>query len=504
MGTPSRDVDVFVIGGGINGVGIAMDAVGRGLSVTLCESHDLASGTSSNSSKLIHGGLRYLEQYQFSMVRKALAEREILLAAAPHIMWPMRFRLPHRPHLRPAWMLRLGLFIYDHLTARQHLPSSESVRFSDADPLKSDIKKGFEYSDAWVDDSRLVVLCAKEAHRLGAKIKPRTRCVQAVREEGRWSLTLENTETGEQEHCYSRVLINAAGPWASALFGDVFAMPAPKQLRLVKGSHIVVPKLHDQAQSYILQHTDQRIVFVTPFEENFSLIGTTDVDYVGDPAKVAIEPAEITYLCEVVNTHFKQQISAQDVVWSYAGVRPLVDGETKADDAQKISRDYSFSLDAPTGAAPLLSVFGGKITTYRLLAEAATDAIKPYFSAMTPRWTKKLILPGGHFDSPAALTAQLQQRYPWLESNLLQRYIRSYGNLCECFLSGAESMTDLGRDFGAGLTISEVNYLIAEEWAGSAADILWRRTKLGLVFTEQQTLDLAQYVQARRITLAQD
>ena len=500
------EVDVLVIGGGVNGVGIAMDAAGRGLKVALCEAHDLASATSSNSSKLVHGGLRYLEHYEFGLVKKALAEREILLASAPHIMWPLRFRLPHQPHLRPAWMIRIGLYLYDHLAKREQLPRSRSLYFDTASPLKSSIKIGFEYSDGWVDDARLVVLCAMAARQHGADIKPRTRCIKAQRQGGIWQVTLENTDAstqaGKQEHYRCKVLVNAAGPWASSLFSEVLAQPAPRQLRLVKGSHIVVPRLHDEPHAYILQHTDNRIVFVIPYEQQFSLIGTTDVDYQGDPAQAQIDTTEIDYLCKVVNSHFKQQIGANDVVWSYSGVRPLLDNERtggkQAGDAQTASRDYTFTLDAPTSKAPLLSVFGGKLTTYRLLAEAAVDAISPFFSKTNGPWTKSAILPGGDFSSQPALIAELRHHYPWLSHSILQRYARSYGNLCQHFLLGCKASTALGEHFGGGLYQKEVDYLMDQEWAYAADDILWRRTKLGLVLTRDQQARLQQYVQARR------
>ncbi|GGB38321.1 glycerol-3-phosphate dehydrogenase [Oceanisphaera marina] len=515
MPADDKAVDVLVIGGGVNGVGIAMDAAGRGLKVALCEMHDLASATSSNSSKLIHGGLRYLEHYEFCLVKKALAEREILLASAPHIMWPLRFRLPHQPHLRPAWMLRLGLYLYDHLAKREQLPRSRSLIFNAASPLKSSINIGFEYSDGWVDDARLVVLCAMAARQHGAEIKPRTRCIKAVREQGQWRVTLQQsgrgTQDAPQEQYRCKVLINAAGPWASSLFDEVLTQPAPKQLRLVKGSHIVVPRLHDEPNAYILQHTDQRIVFVIPYEQQFSLIGTTDVDYQGDPAEAKIEAAEIDYLCQVVNDHFKRQIAPAEVVWSYSGVRPLmsdesvshekVDKEKGADtqnDAQTASRDYTFTLDAPKGSAPLLSVFGGKLTTYRLLSEAAVDAIAPFFSKPRAPWTKNAILPGGHFSSQPALIAELRQHYPWLSHSMLQRFARSYGNLCQHFLHDCHDLAALGEHFGAELYQKEVDYLMDEEWAYSAEDILWRRSKLGLVLGEEQQARLQQYMEAKQ------
>lgn len=516
MPATNKILDVIVIGGGVNGVGIALDAAGRGLQVLLCESHDLASATSSSSSKLIHGGLRYLEQYEFCLVKKALAERELLLNNAPHIMWPLRFRLPHQPHLRPGWMLRVGLFLYDNLAKRERLPGSNGIRFNAGDPLVSDISRGFEYSDSWVDDARLVVLCAMAAKQQGADIKPRTRCIKAERQQGLWQVTLQDSETGAQQQYRSRVLVNAAGPWASSLFEEVITLPAPKQLRLVKGSHIIVPRLHEQPEAYILQNSDQRIVFVIPYEQHFSLIGTTDVDYQGDPRAVTIDDDEINYLCQVVNDHFKQKISAQDVVWSYSGVRPLLDNEPSANQAtelpsehaenseshqgqaQKATRDYTFSLDSPEGDAPLLSVFGGKLTTYRLLAEAAVDAISPFFAHSKPAWTKTAVLPGGHFSNHKTLTAELTSQYPWLTQAMVARFVRSYGTLCHHFLHNCSALSELGTDFGGGLRQREVDYLMDFEWAYRAADILWRRTKLGLVLSAEQQAELQTYVTKRR------
>ncbi|ART79393.1 glycerol-3-phosphate dehydrogenase [Oceanisphaera avium] len=504
MPTTNKPLDVIVIGGGVNGVGIALDAAGRGLNVLLCESHDLASATSSSSSKLIHGGLRYLEQYEFCLVKKALAERELLLNNAPHIMWPLRFRLPHQPHLRPSWMLRIGLFLYDNLAKRQRLAGSNSINFSANSPLVSELTQGFEYSDGWVDDARLVVLCAMAAKQQGADIKPRTRCIKARRQQDLWQVTLQDTQTGAISHYQTRVLVNAAGPWASSIFNDVIAMPAPKALRLVKGSHIVVPRLHDEPHAYILQNSDQRIVFVIPYEGEFSLIGTTDIDYVGDPALVAIDEQEQTYLCQVANEHFKKKISAHDIVWSYSGVRPLIEEHASAQpqqessqQAQHVTRDYTFHLDTKDGA-PLLSVFGGKLTTYRLLAEAGVNAISPFFSHIKHPWTQTAILPGGHFRDHQHLQSELCQDYPWLPQHMVARFVRSYGTLCHHFLYGAHQLTDLGIDFGGGLYQKEVDYLVQAEWAYHSEDILWRRSKLGLVLNDEQQQQLQHYLTQRR------
>lgn len=485
--------DIIVIGGGVNGSGIAMDAAGRGLKVLLCEMDDLASATSSRSSKLIHGGLRYLEFYEFRLVREALAEREALLRNAPHIMWPLRFRLPHRPHLRPAWMIRVGLFLYDHLAKRELLPASRGLRFGTDSPLVDSIDRGFEYSDGWVDDARLVVLCAKAAQKHGAEIRTRSRCIHAERVDDLWHVTLQNQLDGETSEHRCRALINAAGPWVSRLFVEALEQPAPKQIRMVKGSHIVVPRMDIGEQAYILQNEDGRIVFVIPYEDDFSLIGTTDVDYQGDPSAVAISAEETAYLLDVVNSHFRQKLSQQDIVWDFSGVRPLMDDEAAT--AQKASRDYSFELNAQSGNAPLLSVFGGKITTYRKLAEAAVDSLTAYFPQCGPRWTRNARLPGGDFTDHAALAADLTQRFPWLPEQIRQRWVRTYGTLSNELLEGCARLADLGADFGAGLYAREVEYLVKKEWALTVDDILWRRTKLGLHLQHTDTSALAACVE---------
>ncbi|MBY4676728.1 glycerol-3-phosphate dehydrogenase [Marinobacterium arenosum] len=484
--------DLLVVGGGINGAGIAADAAGRGLKVVLCEMNDLASATSSNSSKLIHGGLRYLEYYEFRLVREALAEREVLLKNAPHIIWPLRFRLPHRPHLRPAWMIRAGLFLYDHLAKRVTLPASKSLTFGSDSPLIAQISRGFEYSDGWVDDARLVVLNAQAARQKGAEIHTRTKCISARRTADLWAVTLQNTLTGETHELKARALVNAAGPWVSSLFGDVMATKAPKSIRLVKGSHIIVPRIHNEPEAYILQNEDGRIVFVIPYEDRFSLIGTTDVEYQGDPAEVAISQDEVEYLVAVTNQHFKRRISAQDVLSSYSGVRPLLDDE--ADSAQAVTRDYTFEVDAPGQQAPLLSVFGGKITTYRKLSQAAVDQLSEFFPQAGPQWTADAPLPGGDFDSQPQLQMDLKKRYGWLPQPLVKRYVRSYGTLTHQLLKNCNGPNDLGQDFGAGLHEAEVNYLIEQEWAQTAEDIIWRRTKFGLYLNEAQIEHLARFI----------
>ncbi|WP_439133210.1 glycerol-3-phosphate dehydrogenase [Pseudomaricurvus sp.] len=479
MSRQDAHYDLVIIGGGVNGTGIAADAAGRGLKVLLCEMNDLASSTSSKSSKLIHGGLRYLEHYEFRLVREALAEREVLLKKAPHIMWPLRFQLPHRPHLRPAWMIRIGLFLYDHLTKRASLPASRSIRFTANGPLASHLHKGFEYSDGWVDDSRLVILNAMTARNHGATVLTRTRCESAKRSNGQWTIELTDRNNHAQPiSVTSKAVVNAAGPWVSQLFSSAFKTPAPKKIRLVKGSHIIVPRLYPGEQAYILQNEDQRIVFVIPYEDSFSLIGTTDVELLGDPAKAQISDEEVDYLIRITNEHFKNTITKDHIVSTYAGVRPLLDDES--DKPQTASRDYTFELDAPDHQMPLLSVFGGKITTYRKLSEAAVNRLCEFFPSAGPCLTKTEPLPGGDFSSPAELNTLLEKTFPWLPAAIRKRYVRTYGSLTFELLQGINSVEGMGEHFGAGLYAAEVKYLIEYEWARTADDILWRRTKLGL------------------------
>lgn len=487
--------DLAVVGGGINGVGIAADAAGRGLSVFLCERDDLAQHTSSASSKLIHGGLRYLEHYEFRLVREALAEREVLLAKAPHIVKPMRFILPHRPHLRPAWMIRAGLFLYDHLGKREKLPGSNGVRFGAGSPLKAEIGRGFEYSDCWVDDARLVVLNAMAARERHAHIHTRTRCVSARRSKGLWHLHLERAD-GSLFSIRSRALVNAAGPWVARFIEDDLKQKAPYGIRLIQGSHIVVPRLHDGEQAYILQNEDQRIVFVIPWLERFSLIGTTDREYQGDPAKVQISEEETDYLLRVVNAHFKQQLQRGDILHTYSGVRPLCDDES--DEPSAVTRDYTLSLSGAPGEAPLLSVFGGKLTTYRKLAEAVLEHLAPTFPRLCPAWTDKAPLPGGeNMDSREALVDKLIARFGWLDRELARRWASTYGSRTWRLLDGIKQQSELGEHLGASLYGREVDYLRREEWAHSAEDILWRRTKLGLFMTPGQQARLKSYLQGQ-------
>jgi len=486
--------DLFVIGGGVNGVGIAADAAGRGLSVGLCEMNDLGSATSSNSSKLIHGGLRYLEYYEFRLVREALAEREVLLANAPHIIAPLRFILPHRPHLRPAWMIRAGLFLYDNLAKRSRLKKSVGLSFAQDNPLKASMKKGFEYSDASVDDARLVILNAQAAVAKGAEIMVRTKCTAARRTDSGWCIALEDAK-GASKTVYAKAIANAAGPWVASLFDDALEETSPKSIRLVKGSHIIVPKVHSESQAYILQNEDGRIVFVIPYQDDFSLIGTTDVEYQGDPSKVAIDQEEIDYLLSVSNDHFKQQVNAKDVVWTYSGVRPLLNDES--DSAQAVTRDYTFEVTSDKGQLPLLSVFGGKITTYRKLSQAAVDKLCEFFPKATGAWTDSAVLPGGGFNTREELQSELTVQFAWLPQKIIARLVRSYGTLSYKLLSSSQSLADLGKDFGAGLYQQEVDYLIEQEWAATLEDVIWRRTKMGLYLSSEQCFELDQYIAAK-------
>ncbi|WP_343847468.1 glycerol-3-phosphate dehydrogenase [Bowmanella denitrificans] len=485
------EFDLLVVGGGINGTGIAADAAGRGLSVLLCEQKDLGWATSSSSSKLIHGGLRYLEHYEFRLVSHALAEREVLLKNAPHIIRPLRFRLPHRPHLRPAWLIRTGLFLYDHLAKRVSLPPSARVRMHDPSPLLNDVDTCFEYSDGWVDDARLVSLVAQQARDKGAQICPRTRCSAVQRQSDHWLVEL-TSGTGEKRPVKAKVLVNAAGPWVGRFLQQGVHQQSQNHIRLVQGSHIVVPRIDDQSYAYILQHTDGRIVFVIPYEQHFSLIGTTEVEYQGDPAKVQISAAEVDYLLSVVNSYFKIKIAATDIVHSFSGVRPLLDDNQQQ--AGKVTRDYRFELSGAKDQPPLLTVFGGKITTYRRLAQAAVNKLGEFLPAMGRPWTAAALLPGGDFTSLAALQSELWQRYPWLDRSVLDRYARQYGTLSHRILQDCQAVEDLGEHFGQGLYRREVDYLCQYEWASTTEDILWRRTKLGLHMNQSQQLQLQRFM----------
>ena len=476
--------DLAVIGGGINGCGIARDAAGRGLSVYLCEMNDLASGTSSWSTKLVHGGLRYLEYYEFRLVREALFEREVLWRAAPHVIAPLRFVLPHHAGLRPAWLLRLGLFLYDHIGGRKLLPPTRTLdltRDITGKPLKPGLyRKGFEYSDCRVDDARLVVLNAMDARARGATIETRTMAVSAERSEEGWALTVADRETGGRRSIRAKAVVNAAGPWVADVLGGCMHANTQAKVRLVQGSHIVVRKLYDHDRCYIFQTADGRIIFAIPYEGEFTLIGTTDQDYQGDPAAVKASEAEISYLCAAASEYFSRAVGREEVVWTYSGVRPLYDDG--ASEAKAATRDYVFDVDESIKAAPLLSIFGGKITTYRRLAEAALARLVSHFPQARAPWTAAAHLPGGDFpvSGRAALADGLRQDYPFISPEHAARLIRMYGTRAAQVLQGASTSADLGRDFGAGLTEAELRYLHREEWARTAEDVLWRRSKLGL------------------------
>ncbi|MCB6183875.1 glycerol-3-phosphate dehydrogenase [Leeia sp. TBRC 13508] len=478
--------DVIVIGGGINGAGIARDAAGRGLSVLLCEKDDLAEHTSSASTKLIHGGLRYLEYGEFSLVRKALQEREVLLDSAPHIMWPLRFVMPHNQHLRPAWMIRLGLFLYDHLAARKTLAGSAQIRLDQHEtglPLKSSYSKGFMYSDGWVDDARLVVLNARDAALHGAKILTRTKCIQAQKTGEHWVVTLRNEH--DTFTVKSKSIVNAAGPWAASFLDDAGTNQPHRSLRLIKGSHIVVPRLFDHECAYIFQNPDRRIMFAIPYEHDFTLIGTTDVDYIGDPGDATISNEEIDYLCKMSSEYFTASVTPDMVKWHYSGVRPLLDDEHS--NAASVTRDYS--LELVTNGPALLNVFGGKITTFRVLAETAVNQLVAALGLSCKPWTSKSKLPGGHLGS-LSKTAYIQsvcEHYPHLPTDMVARVAQLYGSEHRRILGNAKSLSDLGGYVIPGMTASEIQYLRKYEWAVSAKDILWRRTKLGLHVPDCET-----------------
>jgi len=492
MEISTKNVDVFVVGGGINGVGIANDAAGRGLDVMLCEMNDLASATSSASSKLIHGGLRYLEYYEFSLVKKALAEREVLLKNAPHIIWPLRFILPHRPHLRPTWMIRIGLFLYDNLSKRVSLPRSKYLKFTPADPLKDHISQGFEYADAWVDDARLTVLNALSARSFGADIKTQTQLVSATSKEGLWHLTLLDKATNSYSDVQAKCLVNAAGPWVENVNKSVDKPMDSAVVRLVKGSHIIVPKMHDDEHAFILQNEDGRIVFVIPYETDFTLIGTTDVEYKGNPSNAEISDDEINYLIEVANGHFKTQVVKEDIVHTYSGVRPLMQDE--ANNPQAVSRDYTIELTQGDAQAPLLNIYGGKITTYRRLAEAAVNKLNAIFPNLAPSWTKTAVMPGGDFTTQHSLSTTLEQQYPWLPEDIVCRFVKTYGTHSFNLLDGCSSLEQLGKHLGSGLYEKEVRYLVEHEFAKELDDVIWRRTKLGLRLNQQEKEQVLAYL----------
>lgn len=519
-GSAPSQCDVLIVGGGINGAGIARDMAGRDWRVVLVEQDDLGAHTSSASTKLIHGGLRYLEYYEFSLVRKALQEREVLMRCAPHLIWPLRFVMPHNPDSafqRPAWLIRAGLFLYDHLARREVLPASRSVDLRThalGRPLRPEFTRGFIYSDGWVDDSRLVVLNALDARERGARLYTHTRCVNAQRGKDGWMVTLQGRDAPPQT-ITARALVNAAGPWAESFLrheakaagGEALAT---KSLRLVKGSHIVVPKCFEHDHAYIFQSPDKRIIFAIPYEKDFTLIGTTDVELHGAPQDAHIDCAEVSYLCEQVSRYLREPVTPAHVVWSYSGVRPLLDDNSG--DPSAVTRDYQLEPNAQ--AAPLLSVWGGKITTFRKLAEEAADLVGQMLGGARAHWTKGAHLPGGDLSAwigaprrPDAdfdrFVGALQKRYTWLPSTLAQRFARAYGARVDRLVGAATALGDLGLQVAPGLHEAELRYLQDEEWAITGTDVLWRRTKLGLHYSasecQQVETWMDRHTQAQRV-----
>jgi len=498
--------DILIIGGGINGCGIARDAAGRGYSVCLAEMNDLASGTSSWSTKLIHGGLRYLEYYEFRLVREALMERETLWMMAPHIVRPLRFILPHHKGLRPAWLIRLGLFLYDHIGGRKKLPPTTTLNLKKdiaGKPLKPLFSKAFEYSDCWVDDARLVILNAVDATNLGADVRTRTKVIAAERKAGLWQAILRNQDTGKESTIKVRLIVNAAGPWVDAVLTKAVGKSDVHNVRMVQGSHIVVHKLFDHDRCYIFQNADNRIIFAIPYEEDYTLIGTTDRDYAGDPGDVKISPEEIEYLCDAASEYFKNPVTPKDIAWTYSGVRPLYDDGASI--AQAATRDYTLKLDqGNNGEATMINIFGGKITTYRKLAEAMMEMVENQIGAKKGPWTRGAPLPGGEFDAAKSddLIRTIMRDYPFITQKTARRLARTYGTRALTFLEGAKSPQDMGENFAhdrdIGLSAREVDYLIHNEWAFNADDILWRRTKLGIRIKGDAVTRLQNYIDERR------
>lgn len=489
--------DLLVIGGGIHGAGIARDAAGRGLSVLLVEKDGLAAHTSSASSKLIHGGLRYLEYFHLRLVRESLMERERLLAIAPHLVERRRFVLPYRSRLRPAWAVRLGLFLYDWMGRRSTLGPSEGVHFAESPygrPLRPTLRFGFAYTDCTTDDSRLVILNAKDAAERGADIRVGHRLVSATREGTGWRAEIRDDRGGAAYAVTARAIVNAAGPWVGEVLRDRLGAGSARAMRLVKGSHIVVPRLYEGEQAYALQHADRRLVFVIPYLRDFTLIGTTDVPWSGEPGPVAIEPMEMEYLCDVVNRAFQRSIGPAEVVWSFAGIRALQDDGSKR--ASAVTRDYALDLDAPGDVAPSLSIVGGKLTTYRILAEQVLEKLEPYLGTLPAPWTGSAPLPGGDIGggNADALGPALGRLYPFMGDALARRFARAYGTRAMRLLDGVKSRADMGESFGGGLTRLEVDYLVREEWARSAEDVLWRHTKCGLSATPEDAARLRAYL----------
>ncbi len=531
--TQSTTYDLFVVGGGINGTGIARDAQGRGLNVALAEMGDLAGATSSKSTKLFHGGLRYLEFFEVGLVKKALVERETLLEAMPHISWPLRFVLPYSPDMRfegdtptsrllgftmpwlrgrrPSWLIRFGLFMYDNLGGRKYLPGTATVDLGTAPeggPIRDRFRKAYEYSDCWIEDSRLVALNARDAEMRGAKVMTRTKVVSAERLDGAWQVTVEDVETGERQTLRARALVNAGGPWVENIVKNTVRMNSSEGVRLVRGSHIVTRKLYDHGKCYFFQGEDGRIVFAIPYETDFTLIGTTDKDHGHDPSVPAVcSDDEAQYLCDFVSKYFEKPVTRDDIVWTYSGVRPLYDDGAKS--ATAATRDYVLSLDAGPATdgglgsePPLLNVYGGKITTYRKLAEQALAKLKPFFSQMPENWTAGVALPGGDFpvNGVRDLTEELRKTYPFLDDYWSGRLIRAYGTEAKVICGDAKSAEDMGRAFGGTLTEAEVDWLMAHEYARTAEDIVWRRTKLGLRMSADEIAALDAFMAERRQT----
>lgn len=498
--TDIQNVDLFVIGGGINGAGIARDAAGRGLSVVLCEKDDLAEGTSSRSGKLVHGGLRYLEYYEFRLVREALIEREVLMRNAPHIIWPMRFVLPHSPQDRPAWLVRLGLFLYDNLGGRKKLPGTRTLdlrRDPEGAAIKDTYHKGFEYSDCWVDDARLVILNAVDAAERGAQVLTRSPCVSARRDGQVWRVTTRNTVTGETQEFEAKLLVNAAGPWVSDVVNRVAGSNSTRNVRLVKGSHIIVPKFWKGENAYLVQNHDKRVIFINPYERDKALIGTTDIAYDGRAEDVHAEDSEVQYLIDAVNRYFKEQLTRDDVVTTFSGVRPLFDDGQGNPSA--VTRDYVFDIEE-TGGAPMLNIFGGKITTFRELAERGLHNIRRFFPQMGGDWTEHAPLPGGDMEHADydAFRNRMKRDYPWMPRELRRHYGRLYGTRVDRIVAGATSLDSLGRHFGGNLYEAEVSYLVNHEWAQTAEDILWRRTKHRLHLTDDEQAAFAAWFEDQR------
>ena len=480
--------DLVVIGGGINGTGVARDAAGRGLSVLLCEKDDLAQATSSSSTKLIHGGLRYLEFFHFKLVRESLREREILLKSMPHIIWPLRFTLPHHKGLRPSWLLRLGLFIYDHMGGRKLLPPTKKInlkKHKTGIPLKDKFSIGFEYSDCWVEDSRMVALNASDAKNNGAVIKTQTTFERATRNNDVWDIILDS-QNGNKEKITSSAIVNCSGPWVTSVIESNLQQKNSTETRLIKGSHIITKKLFDNDSNYIFQNSDGRIIFAIPYETDFTLIGTTDIEYDGDPNKAKCSLEEKKYLIESISEYLDVQVDINDIVHTYSGVRPLFNDNKS--EAQNVTRDYVIKADSNNGKTPLISVFGGKITTYRILAEKVIDELKPYFKNIKNNWTKDSYLPGGNFDpnEVSKLVNSILDKYNFIDEKWAIRLVKAYGTNAIDILNESSTVEDLGINFGWNLTEKEVLWLINMEFAKSAEDILWRRSKLGLRFSDDQ------------------